>query len=95
MIAEVMLCGWLTQTCLITGDVVWSQARATAHLNTPCPIEIRVEGTVVMLTSPKWHVEIMVPEESGAQSFFYRWGQAEAQVGGQTVKVSYGPNGGV
>ena len=95
MLAEIVLCGWLTQTCFITGDVVWSQDQATAHLSTPCPIEIRVEGAVVKLTSPKWYVEIALPEEPAAQSFFYRWGQAEAQIGDHTVKVSYGPIGGI
>ena len=73
MLAEIMLCGWLTQTCLITGDVEWSQARATAHLSTPCPIEISVEGAIVKLTSPKWYVEILLPKEPAVQSFFYRW----------------------
>jgi len=95
MLAGIVMCVGLAQPCFITGDVEWSQTQATAHLSTPCPIEIKVEGALVKLTSPKWHVEIAVPEKPGLQPFFYRWGQAEAQVGSQTVKVSYGPNGGV
>ena len=73
-----------SKACLITGAVMWTDDHATAHLRTACPIDIR-----------RWVVHIAIPPEGGVQTFEYRWGQAEAQIGEHTVNVSYGPVGGV
>jgi hypothetical protein len=84
-----------SKACLITGAVMWTKDHATVHLRTPCPIDIRVEGAQLTLQSRRWVVHIAIPPESGVQTFEYRWGQAEAQVGEHTVNISYGPVGGV
>ena len=84
-----------SKACLITGAVMWTDDHATAHLRTACPIDIRVEGAQLTLQSRRWVVHIAIPPEGGVQTFEYRWGQAEAQIGEHTVNVSYGPVGGV
>jgi hypothetical protein len=90
-----LLVGWLTNMCYITGEIHWAETKTMANLKATCPISISVQGPVVTLTSRRWIVQIAVPEESGTQSFMYRWGQSDAQVGNHSVKVSYGPRGGV
>lgn len=88
MVAEVLLSVWLTQACIITGEVTWSAEHTTAHLRASCPIRYQVDGARIRLTSKRWIVDIPVPEESGVQAFSYRWGQSEASVGEHTVKIS-------
>ena len=90
-----LLLGWLTNMCYITGDIRWAEAKTMANLKATCPISISVQGPAIILTSRRWIVQIAVPQESGTQSFMYRWGQSAAQVGDRTVVVSYGPRGGV
>jgi hypothetical protein len=90
-----LLIGWLTNMCYITGEIRWAETQTMANLKATCPISISVQGPMVTLASRRWVVQIAVPQESGTQSFIYRWGQAAAQVGNHSVEVSYGPRGGV
>ncbi|HJR76245.1 MAG TPA: hypothetical protein VJ805_04700 [Nitrospiraceae bacterium] len=89
-----LLVGWLTNICYITGEIRWAETKTTANLKATCPIIVSVQEAVVTLTSRKWIVQIPVPQESGTQSFMYRWGRSSAQVGDHSVPVSYGPRGG-
>lgn len=43
------------------------------------------------MTSPKWVVQVIIPEDIGTQAFLYEWGQAEARIGDRVVAVSYQP----
>jgi hypothetical protein len=95
MLAEAVLSGWIVFTCMISGEVNWNPSQSTANLKASCPISFEVHGSLITLSSKRWVVEIPIPEEPGSQSFVYRWGQPEAQVGEHVVKISYGPAGGV
>lgn len=84
----------IPMVCVISGQVTWSETQTMADLKTTCPIEYQVKGTVLLLKSHRWFVEVAIPEELGVQSFVYRWGQADAEVGDHIVPISYGPVGG-
>ena len=85
----------LSTACVISGQVTWSETKTSADLRATCPIEYHMEGTVLLLKSDRWFVEVGIPEETGIQSFVYRWGQSDAQVGDHKVPISYGPIDGV
>ena len=93
MLAELIL-SIIPMVCVISGQVTWSETQTMADLKTTCPIEYHVKGTVLLLKSHRWFVEVAIPEEPGTQSFIYRWGQADARVGDHIVPISYGPVGG-
>jgi hypothetical protein len=97
MLAEILLTAWLASPspCFITGEVFHQQTEAKAMLSTNCPIHFMRQGALITMTSPKWIVQVTIPEEPVAQAFIYRWGQAEARIGNRVVQVSYGPAGGV
>lgn len=92
---EFLLVAGLMKPCLITGAVVVAPGESKATLSAGCPVEYKLEGSIIRLRSKRWIVEIAVPEETGVQSFRYRWGQSDAIIGDHVVKVSYGPAGGV
>ena len=94
MLAEFMV-SVLSTACVISGQVTWSEAKTIADLRATCPIEYHLKGTVLLLKSHRWLVEVAIPEETGVQSFVYRWGQSDAQVGDHKVPISYGPVDGV
>jgi hypothetical protein len=94
MLAEFMM-SVLSAACVISGQVTWSETKTIADLKATCPIEYHLKGTVLLLKSRRWLVEVAIPEETGVQSFVYRWGQSDAQVGDHRVPISYGPLGGV
>ncbi|MBX3329710.1 MAG: hypothetical protein KF722_04855 [Nitrospira sp.] len=93
MLSELLVGGLLLKSCLIAGEVVWSQDRAAAKLSAECPVSYQVDHALLRIRSKKWMVEIPIPQESGTQSFQYRWGQTKAVVGEHLVEVSYGPVG--
>ena len=101
MIAELLLVStWFTSPllappCFVTGEVLRSAEQAQAQLVSNCPIYFQREGSLITMTSRKWIVQVTIPEGTGKQSFVYRWGHAEAQIGDRMVVVSYGPVGGV
>jgi hypothetical protein len=78
--------------CFVSGEVYSSPTQTTAALTpTNCPISIAQEGRLITMTSPKWVVQVMIPEDIGKQEFLYQWGQAEAKIGDREVVVSYQP----
>lgn len=98
MIAEalfstLLLAEILSQDCFITGEVTWSPQETKASLSTPCPIRIEQDGKLITMTSPKWVVQVTIPEEPGPQEFVYQWGQSEAKIGTRTIEVFYRPVG--
>lgn len=93
MLTEFIL-STLPTVCMISGQVIWSETKTLADLRATCPIEYHVKGRVLLLKSHRWLVEVAIPEEPGVQSFIYRWGQADAEVGDHIVPISYGPVGG-
>jgi hypothetical protein len=97
MLAEMLVTMWLASPspCLITGEVFHQQQEAKATLSTNCPIHFIRQGSLITMTSPRWIVQVSIPEEPLPQAFVYRWGQAEARIGNRGVQVSYGPVGGV
>lgn len=79
--------------CFVSGEVYSQRQELKAALApTNCPINIRQEGRVITMTSPKWEVQVRIPEDIGRQQFLYEWGQSEAKIGGMTVEVSYKPS---
>jgi len=90
MLAE-LIGSVLSTVCIISGQVTWSETKTVANLRTTCPIEYHLKGTVWLMRSRRWLVEVAIPEEAGVQSFVYRWGQCDAQVGDHKVPISYGP----
>ena len=78
--------------CFISGEIYSSQKEVTAALaSTNCPIDIHQQGRVITMTSPKWIVEVLIPEDIGKQEFLYQWGQSDAKIGNTNVQVSYKP----
>lgn len=94
MLTEFMV-SVLSTACIISGQVTWSKTNTVADLRATCPIEYHLKGTVLLLKSRRWLVEVAIPEETGVQSFVYRWGQSDAQIGERIVPISYGPLDGV
>ena len=85
----------LSTACIISGQVTWSETKPPQTSGPTCPIEYHFEGTVLLLKSHRWFVEVGIPEETGIQSFVYRWGQSDAQVGDHTVPIFYGTVDGI
>ena len=78
--------------CFVSGEIYSSQKEITAALvPTNCPIDIHQQGRVITMTSPKWVVQVLIPENIGKQEFHYQWGQMDAKIGDQTIQVSYKP----
>lgn len=99
MLVEALLASWLsaqapTQDCFILGEVSVTKEETTRLEATGCPITIRRSGKIVTMSSPKWIVQVIIPEASGSQKFLYQWGQSEATIGDRNVEVTYRPAGG-
>ena len=99
MLAEALLSAWLsaqsqTQDCFILGEVSPAQEETTRLQASGCPITIRRTGKIITMTSPKWIVQVTIPEAPGSQKFLYQWGQSEATIGDRNVEVTYRPAGG-
>ena len=94
MLAEFIV-SVLSTACVISGQVTWSATTPSADLRSNCAIEYHLEGAVLFLKSHRWLVEVGIPEETGIQSFVYRWGQRDAHVGDHIVPISFGPVDGV
>jgi hypothetical protein len=62
-----------------------------ALIPTNCPIEIQQKGQVITMTSPKWVVQVIIPDDIGKQEFLYQWGESDAKIGEREVQVSYKP----
>jgi hypothetical protein len=100
MFLEAMFVAWLSaqmdsRDCFITGEVSTTEEQGfNLEATIGCPIKIERKGKLIKLTSPKYIVEITIPEAAGAQKFQYQWGQSEATIGGQTVQISFREVGG-
>jgi hypothetical protein len=78
--------------CFVSGEIYSSQTETKAALApTNCPIDIHQRGRVITMTSPKWVVQVLIPENIGKQEFLYQWGETDARIGNRTVEVSYKP----
>jgi hypothetical protein len=78
--------------CFVSGEIYSSQNEIRAALApTNCPIDIHQQGRMITMTSPKWVVQVLIPENIGKQEFHYQWGQMDATIGDQTIQVSYKP----
>jgi hypothetical protein len=78
--------------CFVSGEIYASQNETRAALaSTNCPISIRQQGRMITMTSPKWVVQVLIPENIGKQEFHYQWGQTEAKIGDRSIRVSYKP----
>ena len=99
MLLEVAAAAWLyaqhtSQDCFIFGEVSAAEEQAAGLTATGCPIKIERKGKLLTLTSPKYIVEISIPDAPGPQKFLYQWGQSEATIGNQVINVSYREVGG-
>src|SRR5205807_9830658 len=99
MLLEVMFVAWLSaqmdsRDCFIFGEVSATEEQVFRLEATGCPIKIERKGKLITLSSPKYIVEITIPESAGAQKFLYQWGQAQATIGNQTVDIAFHPVGG-
>ena len=83
-----------SQDCFIFGEVSVSEENAPNLSATGCPIKIERKGKLITLTSPKFIVEIAIPDAPGPQKFLYQWGQPEATIGNQVIAISYREVGG-
>jgi hypothetical protein len=99
MLLEVAAAAWLyaqhtSEDCFIFGEVSAVEEQASELKATGCPIKIERKGKLITLTSPKYVVEIAIPDAPGPQKFLYQWGQSEATIGSQVINVSYREAGG-
>jgi len=99
MLLEAAAAAWLyaqqsSQDCFIFGEVSATEEQVFSLKAMGCPIKIEHNGKLITLTSPKYVVEITIPDLSGPQKFLYQWGQAEATIGNQVITVSYHEVGG-
>ncbi|TAL09874.1 MAG: hypothetical protein EPO02_09045 [Nitrospirae bacterium] len=94
MLLEAAAAAWLyaqqaSEDCFVFGEVSATEEEASGLQATGCPIKIERKGKLITLTSPKFIVEIAVPDMPGPQKFLYQWGQAEATIGNQVIHISY------
>jgi hypothetical protein len=99
MLVDALLSAWLSaqapaQDCFILGEVSTAQEETTRLESPGCPITIRRTGKIITMTSPKWIVQVTIPEAPGSQKFLYQWGQSEATIGDRNIEVTYRPAGG-
>lgn len=99
MLLEAAAAAWLyaqhtSEDCFIFGEVSAAEEQASNLQATGCPIKIERKGKLITLTSPKFVVEIAIPDMPGPQKFLYQWGQAEATIGNQVIAISYRELGG-
>jgi hypothetical protein len=99
MLLEAAAAAWLyaqhtSQDCFIFGEVSATEEQTSELQATGCPIKIERKGKLLTLSSPKYIVEIAIPDKPGPQKFLYQWGQSEATIGSQVVNVSYREVGG-
>ena len=99
MLLETMLAAWLSaqtdsRDCFIFGEVSAAEEQVFNLQATGCPIKIERKGKLVMLTSPKYIVEIAIPDGPGTQTFLYQWGETHAKIGDQDIDIAFHPVGG-
>jgi hypothetical protein len=99
MLLEAIFVAWLSaqmdsRDCFIFGEVSATEEQVFNLQATGCPIKIERKGKLIKLTSPKYIVEITIPDAAGTQKFLYQWGQSEATIGDQIVQISYREVGG-
>ena len=99
MLLEAAAAAWLyaqqtSQDCFIFGEVSAAEEQVFELKAMGCPIKIERKGKFITLASPKYIVEIAIPDMPGPQKFLYQWGQAEATIGNQVINVSYREIGG-
>jgi hypothetical protein len=86
--------GTRNQPCVVYGEIVSSVSDMTAQLSSNCPIQIEQKGRGIIMTSPRWVVAALIPEEPGVHEFVYQWGQMTARFGDQELTIAFGPAGG-
>ena len=84
----------LPQPCIVYGEVFWSETQITAELHSNCPIEIEQKGRGIIMTSRRWIVQALIPEDPGVHKFVYQWGQSMARFGDKSLAIAFGPLGG-
>ena len=99
MLLEAILAAWLSaqtdsRDCFIFGEVSAAEEQVFSLQATGCPIKIERKGKLVTLSSPKYIVEIVIPDGPGTQKFLYQWGEAHAKIGDQDVGIAFRPVGG-
>ena len=99
MLFEAAAAAWLyaqqtSQDCFIFGEVSAVDEQVFELKATGCPIKIERKGKLITLASPKFIVEITIPDMPGPQKFLYQWGQSEATIGNQVINISYREVGG-
>jgi hypothetical protein len=99
MFLDAIFVAWLSaqldsRDCFIFGEVSTTEEQVFNLEATGCPIKMERKGKLITLTSPKYIVEITIPDAAGTQKFLYQWGQSEATIGGKTVQISYREAGG-
>lgn len=99
MLLEAAAAAWLyaqhtSQDCFIFGEVSAVEEQVFELKATGCPIKIERKGKLITLSSPKFIVEIAIPDMPGPQKFLYQWGQSEATIGDQVINISYREVGG-
>ncbi len=99
MLLEAMLATWLSaqtnsKDCFIFGEVSATEEQIFNLQATGCPIKIERKGRLVTLTSPKYIVEITIPDGAGTKKFLYQWGETQAKIGDQDVNIEFRPVGG-
>lgn len=99
MLLEAMLATWLSaqttsKDCFIFGEVSATEEQVFNLEATGCPIKIERKGRLVTLTSPKYVVEITIPDGPGTQKFLYQWGESQAKIGNHDVNIAFRPVGG-
>lgn len=82
------------QPCVVYGEIVSSVSEMTAQLSSNCPIQIEQKGRGIIMTSPRWVVAALIPDEPGVHEFVYQWGQMTARFGDQELTIAFGPAGG-
>jgi hypothetical protein len=99
MLLEAAAAVWLyaqqtSQDCFVFGEVSATEEQGLELKATGCPIKIERKGKLITLSSPKFIVEIAIPDEPGPQKFLYQWGESEATIGNQVINISYREVGG-
>ena len=99
MLLEAAAAAWLyaqqaSQDCFVFGEVSVTEEQGFELTATGCPIKIERKGKLITLASPKYIVEITIPDAPGPQKFLYQWGQSEATIGNQVINISYREVGG-
>ena len=99
MITEIIFAGFMMAShqpsCyvqgLVYGTVTDSEADALLVMPTECPITYVRYERLIVLRSPSWVVEIVIPKTGGWLILHYLWGHEEVSIGTKQHLVTYYP----